>query len=190
METKEIRAPYIVRWARENEWAPAMKMIWKTFLKFEGKDYTQEGIRNFFEFITDDDLYVAFLKGTYRMMVAVDGERVIGAGSIRSRNHLSLLFVDEEYHHMGIGSALLAELCDYLKRETGEHCMSLKAAPLSENRGGRAVYVSAGGSLCGKFLQETGISDREAGGRVLRDPCDGHGEGILTGKGRCGDEVI
>ena len=122
METKEIRAPYIVRWARENEWAPAMKMIWKTFLKFEGKDYTQEGIRNFFEFITDDDLYVAFLKGTYRMMVAVDGERVMGGGP-----------VDEEYHHMGIGSALLAELCDYLKRETGEHCMSLKAAPYAVN---------------------------------------------------------
>lgn len=133
METEDLRGPYIIRWARETEWASAMKMIWKTFLKFEGKDYTQEGIKNFFDFITDDDLYVAFLKGTYRMMVAVDGERIIGAGSIRSRNHLSLLFVDEEYHHMGIGSALLAGLCDYLKKEAGEHCMSLKAAPYAVN---------------------------------------------------------
>ncbi len=40
METEDLRGPYIVRWARETEWAPAMKMIWKTFLKFEGKDYT------------------------------------------------------------------------------------------------------------------------------------------------------
>ena len=129
METEKIRGFYVVRWARENEWAPAMKMIWKTFLKFEGRDYTQEGIKNFFDFITDDDLYVAFLKGTYRMMVALDGERVIGAGSIRNRNHLSLLFVDEDYHHMGVGSALLTGLCDYLKREAGECSMSLKAAP-------------------------------------------------------------
>ncbi|MDE6642168.1 MAG: GNAT family N-acetyltransferase [Acetatifactor sp.] len=129
METEKIRRFYVVRWARENEWAPAMKMIWKTFLKFEGRDYTQEGIKNFFDFITDDDLYVAFLKGTYRMMVALDGEKVIGAGSIRNRNHLSLLFVDEDYHHMGVGSALLTGLCDYLKREAGECCMSLKAAP-------------------------------------------------------------
>ncbi len=129
METGKIQGSYRVRWARENEWAPAMRMIWKTFLKFEGRDYTQEGIRNFFEFITDDDLYVAFLKGTYRMMVALDGERVIGAGSIRNKNFLSLLFVDENYHHLGIGSALLTGLCNYLKGEAGEHRMLLKAAP-------------------------------------------------------------
>lgn len=133
METEKIRRFYHVRWARENEWAPAMRMIWKTFLKFEGKDYTQEGIKNFFDFITDDDLYVAFLKGTYRMMVALDGEKVIGAGSIRNRNHLSLLFVDEDYHHMGVGSALLTGLCDYLKRDAGECYMSLKAAPYAVN---------------------------------------------------------
>lgn len=133
METEKLQGPYYVRWARESEWAPAMKMIWKTFLKFEGRDYTQEGIRNFFDFITDDDLYVAFLKGTYRMMVALDGEKVIGAGSIRNRNHLSLLFVDENYHHMGVGSALLTGLCDYLKREAGERYMSLKAAPYAVN---------------------------------------------------------
>lgn len=133
MGTEKTHGPYYVRWARESEWAPAMKMIWKTFLRFEGRDYTQEGIRNFFDFITDDDLYVAFLKGTYRMMVAVDGEKIIGAGSIRNKNHLSLLFVDENYHHMGIGSALLTGLCDYLKKEAGEKCMSLKAAPYAVN---------------------------------------------------------
>lgn len=133
MEADRLYRFYDVRWARENEWAPAMKMIWKTFLKFEGRDYTQEGIKNFFDFITDDDLYVAFLKGTYRMMVALDGERVIGAGSIRNRNHLSLLFVDEDYHHMGVGSALLAGLCEYLKSEAGECYISLKAAPYAVN---------------------------------------------------------
>lgn len=133
METEKSGRRIAIRWARESEWSSAMKMIWKTFLKFEGEDYTQEGIKNFFDFITDDDLYVAFLKGTYRMMVAVDGERVIGAGSIRNRNHLSLLFVDEDYQHMGVGSALLTGLCDYLEREAGERCMSLKAAPYAVN---------------------------------------------------------
>lgn len=128
METR-IAKPYEVRWAHESEWAPAMKMIWRTFLKYEGKDYTREGIQNFFDFITDDNLYVAFLKGDYQMMVAVDGSRVIGAGTIRSGNHLSLLFVDENYHRKGVGRAILNGLCDYLKREAGERYMSLKAAP-------------------------------------------------------------
>lgn len=128
MDTGAVRA-YRVRWAYETEWAPAMKMIWRTFLKYEGKEYTREGIQNFFDFITDDELYTAFLLGRYQMMVAVDGSRVIGAGTIRNRNHLSLLFVDEDYHHRGIGRAIINRLCQYLKEEAGEGYMSLKAAP-------------------------------------------------------------
>ena len=124
---------YEVRWAKTEEWAPAMKMIWKTFLKYEGEDYTEEGIRNFFEFITDDDLYMSFLKGDYQMMVALDKGRVIGAASVRSCNHLSLLFVDEEYHHRGVGSALMRRMCEYLKTEAGERYMSLNAAPYAVN---------------------------------------------------------
>ena len=125
--------PYEIRWAKTEEWAPAMKMIWKTFLKFEGEDYTEEGIRNFFDFITDDDLYIAFLRGNYQMLVALDKDRVIGAASIRNCNHLSLLFVDEEYHHRGVGRALMNCLCEYLKTEAGERFMSLKAAPYAVN---------------------------------------------------------
>ena len=129
----EAAIPYEVRWAKTEEWAPAMKMIWKTFLKYEGEDYTEEGIRNFFEFITDDDLYVSFLKGDYQMMVALDDKRVIGAASVRSCNHLSLLFVDEEYHHRGVGRALMTRMCEYLKKEAGERYISLNAAPYAVN---------------------------------------------------------
>ncbi len=124
-----VKASYEFRWAYEDEWAPAMKMIWKTFLRFEGNDYTEEGIRNFFDFISDDDLYVSFLRGDYRLMVALDKGKIIGAGSLREGNRLSLLFVDEAYHRRGVGKTLLEALCTYLKTETGARKMSLKAAP-------------------------------------------------------------
>lgn len=133
METVKMQVPFEVRWAKEEEWGPAMRMIWRTFLRFEGRDYTREGIRNFYDFITDDDLYVAFLKGEYQLMVALDGQKVIGAGSIRNRNHLSLLFVEEGYHRRGVGRAILTAVCDYLKQEAGEKYISLKAAPYAVN---------------------------------------------------------
>lgn len=120
---------YCIRWAQQSEWVETMNMIWKTFLKYEGTDYTEEGIRSFYEFITDVDLYQAFLQGKYQMLIALDGNKVIGAGTLRNVNHLSLLFVDENYHHQGVGSALLNGLSQYLKAEAGERYMSLKASP-------------------------------------------------------------
>lgn len=125
--------PYEVRWAKSEEWNCAIQMIWKTFLKFEGSDYSEEGIRNFYDFITDEGLYHSFLKGSYQMMVALDKTRVIGAASVRNRNHLSLLFVDEEYHRQGVGKLLLKRLCEYLKVEAGEKYMSVNAAPYAVN---------------------------------------------------------
>lgn len=143
MDIRRRRMRYEVRWARENEWTPAMKMIWRTFVKYEGKDFTEEGVRHFFEFISDADLYASFLKGEYRLMVALDGNRIIGAGSIRNRNMLSLLFVEEAYHHKGVGSTILKRLCEYLKSEEGERFMALQAAPYAVNfyrkQGFRAV---------------------------------------------------
>ena len=112
--------PYQIRWARRNEWVPAMEMIWKTFRKYEGRDFTEEGIQHFFDFITTR-----------------------GAGSIRSRNILSLLFVEEAYHHKGVGSAILERLCEYLRTEEGERFMTLQAAPYAvdfyRKQGFRAV---------------------------------------------------
>ena len=108
---------YEIRWAEDKDWIPAMHMIWKTFLKYEAVDYTEEGIRNFHEFITDEHLYKSFRQGRYQMMVALDGARIIGAASVRNYNHLSLLFVDEEYHHRGVGRSLMGRMCEYLKKE-------------------------------------------------------------------------
>ncbi len=129
MDIRPTGTFFEIRWAHENEWPQTMRMIWRTFLKYEGNDYSQEGIKNFFDFITDDGLYASFLKGEYQMMVALVNGEVIGAGSLRSRNHLSLLFVDERYHRMGVGSSILRRLCDYLKTEAGERRMSLQASP-------------------------------------------------------------
>ncbi len=125
--------PYDIRWAKAEEWEPAIKMIWRTFLRFEPSDYTEEGIQNFLNFITDEKLFHSFLRGEYQMMVALDQDKVVGAASVRNRNHLSLLFVDEAYHMRGIGRHLMERFCSYLENEAGEHYMSLKAAPYAVN---------------------------------------------------------
>lgn len=127
--SKTKMMPCEIRWAAPADWQETMDMIWKTFLRFEASDYTEEGVANFRDFITDGRIYRMFLEGTYLMMVAVDEGKIIGQISVRNRNHISLLFVDEAYHKKGVGRELIRSMGEYLKKEKHELFMSVKAAP-------------------------------------------------------------
>lgn len=127
-EKKEAKR-YAIRWAYGVDYDKIMQMVWETFLKFEGKDYTEEGIKNFQDFIFSDTLYQSFVAGAYQIMIALDRDRIVGMASVRNRHHLSLLFVQEDYHKQGIGSALITCFCNYLQQELGEKEMTVWAAP-------------------------------------------------------------
>lgn len=126
-EMNEI--PYEIRWAKPEDWDETMNMVWKTFMEFEAPDYSEEGIRNFRDFITDGMIHRMFLAGNYPMLVAVEDGRIVGAISVRNCNRISLLFVDAAYHKRGIGRALVDRMSRYLKEEKQELYVSVMAAP-------------------------------------------------------------
>ena len=118
----------IIAPAREDEWESAMEVAWRTFLKFEAPVYTQEGTDHFLEFISGEQLYKMFLCGEFKVMVARDGERVIGVVALRAGCHVSLLFVDEKYHRQGIARRLVSALqSNYLAE--GNVQLTVNAAP-------------------------------------------------------------
>jgi GNAT superfamily N-acetyltransferase len=123
--------PCEIRFAREAEWEEAMALVWETFLAFEAPVYLPEGVRSFEKFITDKALRRMFEMGAYQMLVAVYEKSIIGAITLREKAHISLLFVDENYHFMGVGRALVARLCRYLKDEAGERRVTVNASPYS-----------------------------------------------------------
>ena len=121
---------YSVRSAYRDEWQEAMAVAWTTFLKYEAPDYTQEGIQNFREFITDNTLYRMFITGSYQMFVAIAGNKIVGMVTMRGTSHISLLFVDETYHKCGIASALIQKLSEFLTEEVGGvQRITVNAAP-------------------------------------------------------------
>lgn len=128
---KETEIPYEIRMAHREEWEDAMALAWKTFLDFEADDYTPEGVRSFEDFITDSTLYNMFIMGAYPMLVALDGKRMAGMITARSNAHVSLLFVDKEYHKRGIGRALMEALCGYLRKASDVRRVTVNAAPFS-----------------------------------------------------------
>lgn len=121
--------PYQIRSAYQEEWDDAMALAWKTFMRFEADIYTDEGIRNFEDFITDTTLHRMFMMGVYQLFVALDRKQIVGMLTLRSASHISLLFVDEKYHRRGIGRALIEHLREYLLSEAGISKVTVNAAP-------------------------------------------------------------
>ncbi len=127
--SREKDTSYEVRFIRQNEWDDAMALAWKTFLRFEAADYSEEGTANFRDFITDTNLKRMFDRGRYQVMGAYDGEHMVGMIALRNESHISLLFVDKEYHYRGIGRSLVMAMDDYVKQELGKTSVSVNASP-------------------------------------------------------------
>lgn len=126
---KEEEISFQVRAACRNDWDSAMELAWRTFLRFEAPIYTQEGVRNFREFVTNESLYQMFLMGSYQMFSAFVGEKMAGMITLRGAGHISLLFVEECYHRHGIGKALVHVMAEYLQKEMGMERMTVNASP-------------------------------------------------------------
>ena len=60
------------------------------------------------------------------MLLAMDGETIVGVAAVRYHNHLSLLFVDQKYQRRGIGKKLLQDVMQHV-RDMGERYVSLQA---------------------------------------------------------------
>lgn len=120
---------YQINPARDNQWDDAMELAFKVFLKFEAKEYGKEGTDKFVQFLTSTEMQKMFRQGLYILFIATVGEDIIGLISLRSGNHISLLFVDENYHRQGIGRALIKTLQDYLLKETSFVKMTVHASP-------------------------------------------------------------
>ena len=56
---------YELRWAKPEEWPAIMNMVWNTFIRFDGQDCTKEGRQSFYDFITDPNLFQAFVDGMH-----------------------------------------------------------------------------------------------------------------------------
>lgn len=117
---------YKIRLAYLDEWGKTMTFVWRTFMQSEGAKCSEDGKRRFLDFITDKALRDSFMNGEYLVLLALDGEAIVGAAAVRYHNHLSLLFVDKNYQFRGIGRTLLNTVVEYA-RKMGERYVSLQA---------------------------------------------------------------
>ncbi|MCM1126826.1 MAG: GNAT family N-acetyltransferase [Lachnospiraceae bacterium] len=139
---------YKVGFADQNQWEDAMGLAWKTFLEFEAGVYPPEGIRSFEDFITDTGLKRMFRTGAYQMITAFRGQKMIGMITLRNEAHISLLFVDKNYHRQGIGRALIEHMAAYVRDELGKSRMTVNASPYGVPFYHRVGFRDLGAERC------------------------------------------
>ncbi|MCR5419946.1 MAG: GNAT family N-acetyltransferase [Lachnospiraceae bacterium] len=105
-----------------------MQLAWNTFLIYEAPDYSVKGVHNFKNFVRDPLLKKMFTYGEYIAIGAFVEKKIVGIIGIRNTNHVSLLFVDSEYHRRGIASALMKR---YIKdaRKNGVTYITVNSSP-------------------------------------------------------------
>ena len=111
----------LIRKGYAADWDVAMELAYRTFLKFNAKDYSEEGRSNFKAFVYGEELYKQFVMGNYQLIVAYEKEEMVGMLLLMQHRHISLLFVDGDYHRIGIGHALIESASMRVKLSARRH---------------------------------------------------------------------
>lgn len=145
-------ASLTLRPADPSEWDEVMTLAFSVFLDFEADSYGPKGTEAFKDFLSDEMLRKLFIAGHYKVMVAELDGVIVGMASVRNGNHLSLLFVDKEYHRLGVGRHLLEYIKNYLMEYTEHPDMTVNSSPYAVD-----FYHKIGFVDTGDVAEEDGI---------------------------------
>ena len=119
----------LIRTINENEWEEAMNLAWDTFILYEAPEYTKEGITSFRNFVRDPILKTLFIEGKYNVLAAFNNNIIVGIIGVRNETHISLLFVDSEYHKKGIARRLVEKTFERTYEKYGKREMMVNSSP-------------------------------------------------------------
>ena len=119
----------LIRTINENEWEEAMNLAWDTFILYEAPEYTKEGITSFRNFVRDPILKTLFIEGKYNVLAAFNNNIIVGIIGVRNETHISLLFVDSEYHKKGIARRLVEKTFERTYEKYGKREMTVNSSP-------------------------------------------------------------
>lgn len=120
----------IYRKLNKHDLQKVSELVWRVFEEFEAPEYSDEGIENFKSFIQVEQLINNFNSGNMEFYGCLLEETLIGVISVRQFNHISLMFVDKEFHRKGIARNLFELLRNNLAIKCqGEKIITVNSSP-------------------------------------------------------------
>ena len=126
-------------------------MVDNIFDEFVGKDYSVEGKNTFKDYIKPENIIKRFIDKSSIFFTAKSDNKIIGMMEIKNKDHISLFFVQKEFHGKGIGKYLFRH---YLKK-TQEENFGIKTITVNSSFYAEKIYSKLG------FKKTNGIQEKE-----------------------------
>lgn len=85
----------------------ALELVWEVFDEYEASDYGEMGIKTFQHFIEYHAMLEKMESGEMKFWGCYQNSYLVGVIAIRPVQHISLLFVRGQFHHLGVASRLV-----------------------------------------------------------------------------------
>lgn len=113
-------------------------LIKDVFDKEVSSCYNDEGIREFYKYLEENQFLERHKKSHY-LLVKMENDKITGVCEIRNENHISLLFVHNDYRKQGIGKELFESVKTRCKQK---YKITVNSSPNSLNAYKSMGFVS------------------------------------------------
>lgn len=98
-----------------NKLRDALELVWEVFEKYEAPEYEEMGIKTFRHFIEYHNMVEKVHQGKMIFWGCYLNNYLVGVIALREGQHISLLFVREQFHHLGVATRLVKMAVAYVE---------------------------------------------------------------------------
>lgn len=95
----------------------ALDLVWEVFEKYEVPDYEEMGVKTFRHFIEYGNMVEKVRQGEMKFWGCYLNSYLVGVIALREGQHISLLFVRDKFHHLGVAGSLVRLVVDQVAME-------------------------------------------------------------------------
>lgn len=103
-----------------NKLRDALELVWEVFEKYEAPEYEEMGIKTFRHFIEYGNMVEKVNQGEMIFWGCYLNNYLVGVIALRTGQHISLLFVREKFHRLGVARRLVRVAVSHLVNQEPE----------------------------------------------------------------------
>jgi GNAT superfamily N-acetyltransferase len=131
----------------------ALELVWEVFEIYEAPVYEEMGIKTFRYFIEYDNMVEKVNQGEMIFWGCYLNNYLLGVIALRSGQHISLLFVRDKFHKLGVATKLLRVAVNHVASQNPK----VRAVTVNSSPYAVGFYQKAGFAALGTEREENGI---------------------------------